>query len=117
MNNKLFGVVLLGIAVLGASWTIAAAQITYPQSVPNLVGLTFDQAKAALNSRGLDIAKGGRVPTTDASLDGKVAKQSHRKGTLCMNRLTVTVDLHLLVARPSSDSVNDPKLEVPRLRR
>lgn len=62
-----------------------------PIAVPNLVGMTVDDAIAAADKAGLSAMVGGAVPTTDEEADGTVAVQTPLAGTLVIEDASITL--------------------------
>ena len=74
-----------------------------PAQVPSVVGLSFSDATARLESSGFLIARGGTVETTDPARDGTVASQSASSGSYLSPGSTITVDLYVYVEPPPEE--------------
>ena len=88
---------LLSAALLSMSFTAEQAQApATPQnvSVPNVVGMTVDEARAALKAVGLSSDFGTRptVETADQKLIGRVAKQDPGAGAKVRQRSVVNME-------------------------
>jgi len=65
-----------------------------PVAVPDLTGMTYDEAREALEDRGLEIGENAPIaPTDDPDLDGRVIAQSPAAGTQVERGTTVGVTL------------------------
>jgi serine/threonine-protein kinase len=78
----------------GDTITVVVSEGTPTTFVPNLVGLTFDQAQNELENAGLDINPNAPIaPTSDPNLDGRVIGQEPPAGAEVDEGTTVTVTL------------------------
>ncbi len=84
---------------------IPGSSTVCPQQVPSVLGLTWNQAIAALEERGFTIADGGTVEVDRQGQDGLVQSQTPGAGTYQQPGTAVTVVIGSFVPPPTTTTL------------
>lgn len=105
-----FLIVLMTLIILGLSAVIAFVGYKYYEKnynieVPNLVGLTYEQAEVKLAKKDLDITK-KEVEVEDESEVGKVISQNKKEGKKVKKNTIIKVKVGVLKETEKQDEAN-----------
>jgi serine/threonine-protein kinase len=89
----------------GSTVTIIVSSGPEQTSVPNVLGMTAEQAKAEIEGAGFVFRQGGTAPS-NASDDGKVVAQNPSGGTKAEKGATVTVTIGKASVLPSTTTTS-----------
>jgi serine/threonine protein kinase len=93
-------VLLLGFAV-GPKWFVSEDNTTTTVTVPNLTGLTEDQARSSLESAGLRMSRQDDYIASESQATGVVSSQSPAAGTSLAKGSSVTAKITTALRMPN----------------
>jgi serine/threonine-protein kinase len=91
----------------GSTVTIYVSSGPEQTAVPSVLGMTADQAKAAIEGAGFTFRQGGTAPSNPSD-DGKVVAQNPSGGTKAEKGATVTVTIGKASVVPSTTTTTAP---------